>query len=107
VHQKLSFKYFGPFRVLDKIGSVAYKLELPQSSTIHPVFHMSLLKPAPSDKYPISSQLPDPDPDPDDELQVPEAVLDRRLHHRMTGFVPQVLFKWFGMRADLATWEDA
>ncbi|XP_066330697.1 uncharacterized protein [Miscanthus floridulus] len=94
--QKLSFRYFGPYKVIDRIGSVAYKLELPPSSSIHLVFHMSLLKPAPSMKYIVSPSLPDID----DNLQVPEAVLQRE------GSVPQLLIKWSGLDPSLATWED-
>lgn len=42
--QKLAKQYYGHFRILRKIGSVAYELELPPSARIHPVFHVSLLK---------------------------------------------------------------
>ncbi|XP_058755573.1 uncharacterized protein LOC131628770 [Vicia villosa] len=42
--QKLAQRYFGPFRVIKRTGTVNYLLDLPSSSRIHPIVHVSLLK---------------------------------------------------------------
>ena len=54
---KLSPKYYGPYKVLQNIGTMAYKLELPASSRVHPIFHVSCLKKVIGDKIPFQTIL--------------------------------------------------
>ena len=59
---KLSPEYYGPYKVLQKIGSMAYSLELPTSSRVHLVFHVSCLKKViDNDKLPVQMILPELD----------------------------------------------
>ena len=60
---KLLPSYIGPFEVLKKIGTVAYRLALPQIlSSVHSVFHVSMLR-----KY---------TPDPTHVVDLGELVVD-------------------------------
>ena len=104
-YPKLSFKYFGPYTVIERYGSVAYKLELPSHSQIHPVFHVSQLKTFIPDHTPVYTELPTP-------LQLDvadlehEQILDRRLVKKANAPCLQVLIKWSTLSPTLATWED-
>jgi hypothetical protein len=101
-NQKLAFKFFGPFKVLEKIGAVAYKLELPASATIHPVFHVSQLKAAPPSNQQVCPFLPDLS----SVHHVPKKILQRR--RKSDGQPPytDVLVKWSDLPVELATWEN-
>jgi len=56
--KKLSPKLYGPFKMLEKKGSRAYKLEISPRWKLHPVFHVSLLKPSRASNLPNREQPP-------------------------------------------------
>ncbi|XP_071933689.1 uncharacterized protein [Coffea arabica] len=101
---KLAAKYYGPYQVEQKIGTVAYRLKLPAGSAIHPVFHVSLLKKSPKGAQ-ISTTLPTLNDDGEFGV-VPSAVLDQRTIFRKGQEVEQVLVQWENMGTEEATWED-
>ena len=103
LNYKLSFRYFGPFKILAKVGNVAYKLDLPSTSMIHPVFHVSQLKKAIPPTVPVSSTLPDSI---SDEHRIPVKILVRRLVTTNNKLSSQILVAWSSWPLSMATWED-
>lgn len=102
---KLSARYYGPFPVIQKVVQVAYKLKLPPSSKIHPVFHASQLK----QKLGVAaSTIPSlPLVDSDEEIILkPLATLDSRQVFRQGKVVQQLLIQWSHTTPADATWED-
>jgi hypothetical protein len=99
---KLAMKYFGRYKVLEQIGTIAYKLDLPSHCQVHPVFHVSQLKPFNANYSHVFTKLPDPPQLDLADLQ-PELILDRRLSKKGNTVVTQVLSS---LPADMATWED-
>lgn len=104
-NKKLSFRYYGPFQVLQKIGAVAYKLDLPQTSKIHPVLHVSQLKRCVPKDVQVSADLTSVCTDPAQAMK-PEKRLDTRMIQRGTNLIKQALIKWDALPEAMATWED-
>ena len=74
---QLSPKYYGPYKVLQKISTMEYKLELSASSRVNPVFHVSCLKKVIGENIPVQTILPKLD----EEWKIilePEAVMETR-----------------------------
>ena len=94
IHQKspkLGPRYLGPFTILERIGDLDYRLELPTSLKINPVFHVDRLAPWHDNGL---DKPPPPEPvevDGEEEYEV-ERVLDSRLFRRQL----QYLVKWKG-----------
>ena len=65
--------------MLQKIATMAYKLELPASSRVHLVFHVSCLKKVIGEKIPIQTILPELDEEGKIILE-PEVVTETRIH---------------------------
>lgn len=103
-YSKLSKRYYGPYQITERIGAVAYRLQLPSSSRIHPVFHISLLKrhqgPLPVTPATLPSSAVDHHP-----LVTPLAFLDWQWDTTVTPAVRKVLVQWTGLPPEDASWE--
>ncbi|KAH9768733.1 Integrase catalytic domain-containing protein [Citrus sinensis] len=99
---KLASKFFGPYRVLEKIGSVAYKLQLPEGARIHSVFHVSLLKKVVGEFPHNSDELPPIDDDGVIILE-PDSIVDTQWLKRGGKFIEQSLVRWKRLPSKEAT----
>lgn len=100
--QKLNSRYYGPYLILEKVGEVAYCLELPATAHIHLVFHVSLLKRALS---PTIEATPIPAAFGFDSAPHTIAIVSRRMVRRGRKPVTQVLIQWSNGTPEGATWE--
>ncbi|KAL8444269.1 hypothetical protein Emed_006312 [Eimeria media] len=97
--------FTGPFPITERIGKAAYRLELPPSMQVHPVFHVALLqrdKPRPPHMMQPQRWRPVEEP-PDDSDPVYE--VEHILDSRGSGPGEEFLVQWKGYPAEQATWE--
>ncbi|GJR59582.1 putative reverse transcriptase domain-containing protein [Tanacetum coccineum] len=103
---KLNPRYIGPFKIIAKVGTIAYRLELPkQLSRVHSTFHVSNLKKCMSDE-PLAIPL--------DEIQVddklhfieePIKIMDLEVKRLKQSRIPIVKVRWSSRRGPEFTWE--
>lgn len=104
-NHKLVARYAGPFKILERVGPVAYKLQLPKQARIHDVLHVSCLKErcGSEEAVPIlPGYLCGEEPE-----YLPEAILDRGIKKVNNKAVAAWLIKWRNRSIEEASWELA
>ncbi|GJR88694.1 ty3-gypsy retrotransposon protein [Tanacetum coccineum] len=101
---KLAKRFYGPYEIMEKIGKVAYRLALPVTSKIHPVFHVSILKLFTGTSSEMVTELPDGFKE-GQLMEQPVGVYDSRMVLQNGKYERQVLVQWAGRSPEEETWE--
>jgi hypothetical protein len=104
-NNKLLFRYYGPYKVLQRVGAVAYKLELPPQAKIHPVIHVSQLKKQVPSQAVVHEDIEAIPTDLEEQL-LPVAILDKKFVGRAGSTTQRAQVQWTNLSSKLATWED-
>ena len=102
---KLSPKYYGPYKVLQNIGTKAYKLELPASSRVHPIFHVSCLKKVIGENLLVQAIFPELDEEGKIILEH-DSVMKTRTRQLRNRSISEYLIMWKNLHIEDSTWED-
>ena len=106
LENKLSPRYMGPFRIVERVGSVAYRLELPAiMEAFHKVFHVSMLKKCLHRDDQVVAKIPS-DLQPNMTLEAkPLRILERRIKQDRRKKVPMIRVLWDCNEVEEETWE--
>ncbi|GKF15323.1 hypothetical protein Tco_0056785, partial [Tanacetum coccineum] len=103
---KLNPQYIGPFKILKRVGPVAYKLKLPEElSNVYSTFHVSNPKKCLSDE---SLTIPMKELRLDDKLnfvEEPIEIMDREVKQLRQSRIPIVKVRWNSKSGSEFTWE--
>nr|GEW71006.1 putative reverse transcriptase domain, ribonuclease H-like domain, aspartic peptidase domain protein [Tanacetum cinerariifolium] len=103
---KLNPRYIGPFKILKRIGPMAYKIELLEElSNVHNTFHVSNLNKCLSNESPI---IPVEELKIDDKLnfvEEPVEIMDREIKQLLQSHIPIIKVRWNFKRGPEYTWE--
>ncbi|KAL5550792.1 hypothetical protein UlMin_000968 [Ulmus minor] len=103
---KLSPRFIGPFEILERVGKVAYKLALPpELSSVHNVFHVSMLKKYVSDPSHVLEHEPIQVNEDLTYEEKPVQILDRKDKTLRNKVIPLVKVLWRNHKIEEATWE--
>ncbi|KAL6191560.1 hypothetical protein ACLB2K_037950 [Fragaria x ananassa] len=104
---KLSPRYIGPYEIIERVGSLAYRLVLPpELSRIHNVFHVSMLRKYIADpSHVLVEQLISLQKDLSYEEE-PVQILDRKEQVLRNKTIPLVKVLWRSHQVEEATWES-
>ena len=110
LHKGLMRRYEGSFKILKRVGKVAYKLELPPKLKFHPIFHVSMLKlyyKDEDDPRRMESQRAPIGIRSSYDREVESIITDRWIHPRNQPARHEYILMWKGRPESEASWEPA